>query len=404
METLDLKIAAATVGIVAGFDPASWVALPDPRGHRVLVSDGERTVVAVLLEGDAIAQANADDYGAALLRGLLPETAVAFPQFLGAQRMAAKQFGTAQDPEIRVSAPLPGTPATTTAFAGSPALVEALAAFLADLHDANPGELAETGLTVLDSAAERQKLLDALDAGAATGHVPSGLLSRWESALENVATWRFFPCPVHGALTADAIRTSGDAIAAISDLGQMHVGDPAADLAAVSVLLDPDAVETLFRTYRRLRTVSDPGLRTRTELRSEIAALDWLLEAHRTGDEQEIADAVALLGSLSELTADEHRPRHAVPYESDDADLGADSARIGEDSAYLGPDETATAEPAAEASPARAESARHGPDTGRPPSGFIPKAPPAAIDEEAASAVPTERIPLIGEDDPPPSR
>ena len=36
-----------------------------------------------------------------------------------------------------------------------------------------------------------------LDRGAATGHVPTALLSRWERALEDVSAWRFAPTPVH---------------------------------------------------------------------------------------------------------------------------------------------------------------------------------------------------------------
>lgn len=426
METLDLKIAAATAGILDGFEPRSWLALDDPRGHRVLVSDGERSVVAVLVPGADAEEADAEEYAAALLRGLLPGTPVHFPQILGRLTVPAEQFDSRGE-EIRVCAPLPGTPASTVAFADSPALVAALAEFLAELHNADPGDIADSGLAVLDSAEERQRLLAALDAGAATGQVPSALLSRWETALENVATWRFFPCAVHGGLSEDALRTEGDRIAAVTDLARLHIGDPASDLAAVTALLHPDAVEEFFAVYRGHRAGPDPGLRTRVELRSELTALDWLLEARRSGDDAEVADAVALLASLAALTSAPDE-RHSGPYGGTDPEDAPGAVPAAEEPAATlpaaeepadGTTEPATAaapepktEPVAQSEP-RSESqprsdTRAG--TGSTPADgtsapaarrsavrahdvFRPSAPVTHdIDEESASAVPTERI------------
>lgn len=422
METLDLKIAAATAGILDGFEPQSWLALDDPRGHRVLVSDGERSVVAVLVPSAAAEGADAEEYAAALLRGLLPGTSVTFPQILGRLAVPAEQFDSRGE-EIRVCAPLPGTPASTVAFADSPALVTALAEFLAELHNADPGDIADSGLAVLDSAEERQRLLDALDAGAATGQVPSVLLSRWETALENVATWRFFPCAVHGGLSEDALRTEGERIAAVTDLGRLHIGDPATDLAAVTALLHPDAVEEFFTVYRGHRAGPDPGLRTRVELRSELTALDWLLEARRGGDDGEIADAVALLASLAELT-DAPAEGHPGPYggtgpEDAPSAVHAEPAGVqpaAEESADETTEPDAAVEPEPYAEPATQSEPKSEPRSGTytdagsdptagtsPPAprrtevraddGFRPTAPVTHdIDEESASAVPTERI------------
>lgn len=418
METLDLKIAAATAGILDGFEPQSWLALDDPRGHRVLVSDGKRSVVAVLVPSAGAEGADAEEYAAALLRGLLPGTSVTFPQILGRLAVPAEQFDSRGE-EIRVCAPLPGTPASTVAFADSPALVTALAEFLAELHNADPGDIADSGLAVLDSAEERQRLLDALDAGAATGQVPSLLLSRWETALENVATWRFFPCAVHGGLSEDALRTEGERIAAVTDLGRLHIGDPATDLAAVTALLHPDAVEEFFTVYRGHRAGPDPGLRTRVELRSELTALDWLLEARRGGDDGEIADAVALLASLAELT-DAPAEGHPGPYGGtgpEDAQGAAPAAPPGEQSAEAITEPGAAAEQPADATgpepkpvPGPEPLSGTGADTGADPAAttsppaprrtavragdvFRPTAPVTHdIDEESASAVPTERI------------
>ena len=80
------------------------------------------------------------------------------------------------------------------------------------------------------------------------------LLQRWEDALENVSTWRFLPCPIHAALAPEAIRVEDGRITSVSDFFRFRVGDPAADLAAVSTF-----VESAYRSrkttkmHRRIR-------------------------------------------------------------------------------------------------------------------------------------------------------
>ena len=44
-----------------------------------------------------------------------------------------------------------------------------------------------------------------LDRAAATGHVPTALLARWERSLEEGSLWRFAPTPTHGDLTGDEV-------------------------------------------------------------------------------------------------------------------------------------------------------------------------------------------------------
>ncbi|GAA4284069.1 hypothetical protein GCM10022261_16000 [Brevibacterium daeguense] len=387
METLDLKIVAATAGLVEGFEPASWVPLPGPRGRCVLVSDGERSVIAALLTGPAIAEAESENLGAAVLRSLLPQSPVSFPHVIASSAVPAEPFDLDSAGQVRVTQLLPGAPVSGAAFAASERLVESLALFMAELHGADPEVLADSGLPVRDVDGLRESLLADLDRGAATGRVPAVLLQRWESALENVAMWRFLPCPVHGALSEDAIRTDGESISAISELGQLHVGDPAVDLAAISVLLDPAVFEQLFSEYQGRRAAADPGLRTRTEVLAELSALDWLLEAHRSGDEAELADAAALLESLAELAGEDVSPHRGGPYQSATAE---DSAAQSEDSAKeQDADDLGTDPSGADIGTVRALA---GPDTARDAdrSDFRPAAP--LIDEEAAAAVPTERI------------
>lgn len=389
METLELKIAAATAGLVDGFEPEYWTVLDDPRGPRVLVTGGGRSVVAALLRGEEIADVAAEDLGAAVMRSLLPDSTAAFPQVIASQMVPAEQFGGEGDPQLHVAEPLPGIPVASTAFAESEALVESLAAFLAALHDADSGIVADSGMPVADAAEARQKLLDDLDRGADTGRIPPALLGRWESALENVATWRFLPCPVHGRLSEDALRTTQDELTSVSELAGLSVGDPAVDLAAISVLLDPSTLERFLRAYRRLRQVSDPGLRGRMEVLSEFAALDWLLAADASGDEAELADATELLASLAELTADDDAPRHREPYATGDAPDAEPEPGA--------PDDPGVEAGAATQVMAGAEESPAAPDRD-PVSPSIDddralfRLASRYVDEDAASAVPTERI------------
>ena len=72
---------------------------------------------------------------------------------------------------------------------------------VAALHNVERAVFDEAGVPVYDAETCRTRHLGDLDRGAATGHVPTALLSRWERALEDVSAWRFAPTPVHADLS-----------------------------------------------------------------------------------------------------------------------------------------------------------------------------------------------------------
>ena len=75
----------------------------------------------------------------------------------------------------------------------------------AALHNTAPGLYEEAGLPAYDADAYRTRRLVELDRAAATGRVPTTLLTRWETALEDVTLWRFAATPAHGNLTGDHV-------------------------------------------------------------------------------------------------------------------------------------------------------------------------------------------------------
>ena len=85
---------------------------------------------------------------------------------------------------------LPGTPLRLGGLPAGPGLAGAVGTAIAALHNVDRRLYDEAGLPSYDSDAYRARRLADIDRGAATGQVPSALLSRWENALEDVTLWR----------------------------------------------------------------------------------------------------------------------------------------------------------------------------------------------------------------------
>ncbi|GAA2088320.1 phosphotransferase [Brevibacterium salitolerans] len=317
MDTTGLRIAAVAASMLDGFSPHAWTDLPPADARRVLLTDGDRTLIAAVWPPEAEAGASAEKVAAAVLAPLLSEAPFALPTVLASRSVPGSLLGTEASQTLMLAEPMPGLPLSTDMFTDRPELVESLAEALALIHSADPGPLADAGLVVEESAEMRERLLADLDTAAESGRVPVALLQRWEQALEDVSAWRFLPVPVHANLGPDALWAEDGRITGISGLGRLRVGDPAADLAAISSLLTPEDFESFFRAYRRIRGGDDPGLRTRVGFHSEITVLEWLLAALAAQDSAAVDDAVALLEALAEIT---------VPEEADDDAAAASTA------------------------------------------------------------------------------
>lgn len=310
-----MRITAVAATMLDGFEPSSWTRLPGSDADRVLVTDGDRTFIVSVATQDRVAAAQAERMASTAVSPLLPPDAPTIPRIEATRTMDGSSVGYEGDVTIMISDPMPGRPLSTSMFEEHPPLVESLAHAIAAVHSADPGPIADAGLVVEESAETRERLLADLDSAASTGRVPARLLSRWEGALEEVSSWRFLPVPIHASLGPDALWAADDDIVGIGDLSRLRVGDPAADLAAVSSMLSPEDFERFFRTYRSRRDPDDPGLRRRVGFHSEITVLEWLLAAVAAQDDDAIEDAAHLLEALADVTVDngDTRSDDAVP-------------------------------------------------------------------------------------------
>lgn len=187
-----------------------------------------------------------------------------------------------------------------TRLASSPLLCQAIGRSLAALHQVSPNVVERAGVPVYEADDIRRRRLSELDRGAATGQVPSVLLQRWEAALDDEARWRFTGAVVHGDLVAERVLVSGDDVSALLDWTDVHVGDPAQDLAWLAVGAEPETVTAVLQAYVAARGPgADEFLLERAVLHGEMALLKWLLHGERTGAEAVSADARDMLSQLA---------------------------------------------------------------------------------------------------------
>lgn len=312
-----MRIVAASSHLVPGFEPTGFTRLPDPDATRLFITDGETEVVASLYPPATALREDTEQIAAALVRTLLPNSAIRFPEVLATLRVSGEDWGLVEEHELVLTRPLPGTPLVTSAFTEHPELVTELAAFLAALHSCPTDAVADAGLVTQEPLEVRDALLADLDRGAATGRVPHTLLSRWETLLETAGVWHFLPAVLHGNLGLDALRTDEGRLAAVTDLDQLRVGDPALDLAAVADLLEAEDFSRLLAAYLAARKVDDPHLVERIGLVSELSVLQLLLATVDAGDADGTEEAVALLEQLAEIGG--LAPAPVGPQETPDA-------------------------------------------------------------------------------------
>ena len=173
-----------------------------------------------------------------------------------------------------------------------------LAQALAAIHSLPPAVVRDAGLPDFDSASILNAKVEELDRIAATGKVPSELLSRWEQALEDVALFRFHPTVVHGSINSDSLLLSGQQVVGITGWSNLKVSDPAEDFSWLLTGGLPATVDDVFLNYRAARQGSDENLMQRAALYSELSIGNWLVYCIQNADSQSIEDAEAIVDDL----------------------------------------------------------------------------------------------------------
>ena len=309
MDRSPLFLAALASAAVPGLDPATVEALPGVPDHPdhansydvAFVQDTQhrRWVVRVPRSQIAAARMESTFELLALLARRLPFS-VPTPKGFA----ALKEGGRA--------AIYPYLPGQNVDFAQLPAgagLAAELGRAIAALHNADHGLFDEAGLPAYDADTYRTRRLSELDRAAATGHVPTGLLARWEKLLEDVTLWRFAPTPTHGDLTGDQVLAVFDdeedaatgRVKALTGWEDAKVADPADDFFALVTQTSPRALETLMEAYAHARAERpDVHLLTRARLSAEMRTLSQLMSAVSGGDRLQVERHALALRRLDE--------------------------------------------------------------------------------------------------------
>jgi macrolide phosphotransferase len=345
-----LFLAALASAAVPGLDPASVEAVPGAPDHQydlAFVQDTQhrRWVVRVPRSPAAAAEMEATFGLLALLSRRLP-FGVPTPRGF----VALKEGGRAA-----VYPYLPGRSIDFGALPAGPGLAAELGRSIAALHNADHALFEEAGLPAYDADTYRTRRLSELDRAASTGHVPTGLLSRWEKALEDVRWWRFAPTPTHGDLTGDQVLVvfaddhdaASGTVKAITGWEDAKVADPADDFFALATQASPGAFETVMEAYAHARSERpDAHLVRRARLSAEMRSLGELMSAVALGDRRAVERHASALRRLDdrvhaedEAESDYTRPSMApawrrgpvlVPPEvtEEDEDLGDDDVEV----------------------------------------------------------------------------
>ncbi|MGO4340585.1 phosphotransferase [Pedococcus sp. 2YAF34] len=314
MERTPLFLAALASAAVPGLDPASVEALPGTPDHQydvAFVQDTQhrRWVIRVPRSQAAAAQMESTFGLLGLLARRLPfsvPTPKGFAPLKEGGRAAIYPF-------------LPGQNIDFSALPPGPGLAAELGRAIAALHNADHGLFEEAGLPAYDADTYRTRRLTELDRAAATGHVPTGLLARWEKQLEDVALWRFAPTPTHGDLTGDQVLVvfeddqdaSTGRVKAFTGWEDAKVADPADDFSALATQASEPALETLMEAYAHARSERpDPHLLTRARLVAEMRVLSALLAAVGSADRLLVERHAAALRRLEDEVHEREEAAH----------------------------------------------------------------------------------------------
>ena len=283
MERSPSFLAALASAAVPGLDPVSVEALPSlpEQSYDVaFVQDVEHRRWVVRAPRSEVAGAEMDRTMSllALLGRRLPFAVPAPKGFVA----------LAEGGRAAVYPYLPGHNLDFAELPAGPGLAAELGRALAALHNTDAAVFEEAGVPSYDADSYRSRRLAELDRAAETGRVPTTLLTRWESALEDVSLWRFAPTPTHGDLTGDQVLAvftddsdaSTGRIRAMTGWEDAKVADPADDFAALVADAPHEAVETVFEAYAHTRVERpDPNLLVRARLVAELSMLRSLMGA-----------------------------------------------------------------------------------------------------------------------------
>lgn len=178
---------------------------------------------------------------------------------------------------------------------------------LAQIHSIPPTLVAEAGLPEFDPALKVRERVAEFDRAMETGRIHPDLLERWQSALLDVNLFRYQPTVVHGNFTSDNILVNAGEVVGINSWTNLSIDDPAVDLAGIYSEFSTEIAEAVTSAYES-SIRADRNIRQRATLYFELSLANFLLQAVDSQDEDNIAQAQALLDSLHEYYIEGQRP------------------------------------------------------------------------------------------------
>lgn len=331
-----LALAALASAAVPGLDPTSvrgLVARPGEPFDVALVEDVDRHRWVVRSPRDAAAAAQLEQ-SEPLMRLLASRLPFAVPVPDGFAQL--KEGGRAV-----VCPELQGRPLRWAHLPAASGIAAAVGTAIAAIHNLDSAVYDEAGIASYDADTYRTRRLAELDRAAATGHVPTALLSRWEHALEEVSLWRFASRPTHGNLAGhhvlaqfhDTDDAGSGRITGVTGWEHAQVADPADDFAALVTQTSGATFDTVMEAYAHATTERpDKHLERRARLAGELHQLTGLLAAVAAGDAELVEARSLALRRLDEHAHDIsllpkpiHAPSAGVPASAGDADPDAEA-------------------------------------------------------------------------------
>jgi aminoglycoside phosphotransferase (APT) family kinase protein len=178
-------------------------------------------------------------------------------------------------------------------------LAMSIASAVAAIHNLPLSVVQDAGLPGYSTKDIVRSRVAELDRAAATGLVPAALLTRWETAFEDVNLFRFQPTVVHGDLSGENMLELDDSVAGVLSWNHLRIGDPADDFAWIVGAGDEERIYNILLNYQRECEATDANLRQRATIYSELLMARWLLHGINRQDQTIIDDATAELKALA---------------------------------------------------------------------------------------------------------
>jgi len=260
-------------------------------GALLTADDGKHYIVRIA--NNAAAETNQE----AELRALKALTKNGSLPFAVTSQLAQS---TSRDGElVRVLNYVYGSPFDMAEINADDSLVESTAKAIAAIHNLPLALVQDIDFPEYTASNILRSLAAELDRAMATGKVPSVLLSRWESALENENLFRFMPTVINGLLSQESVLELDGEISGVLDWMDLQIGDPARDFGWILARGHEDLVYNLMLAYKAARPGADENISQRAQFYSELAWASYLVSAVNSNNQDDILDAQGELEILA---------------------------------------------------------------------------------------------------------